>query len=80
VAPASGAQIDYGKLGTWWDPVSGRRVPVWMFATILSCPWALFVQPVLNMDQRSPLQPLRRAYRSDRPGRGGRGGRGGCTN
>ena len=53
VEPGSEAQIDYGKLGMWLDPVSGRRVAVWVFAMILSCSRALFVQPVLTMDQRS---------------------------
>lgn len=53
VEPGSEAQIDYGKLGMWWDPVSGRRVAVWVFAMILSCSRALFVQPVLKMDQTS---------------------------
>ena len=37
----------------WCDPVSGRRVAVWVFAMILSCSRALFVQPVLRMDQTS---------------------------
>jgi transposase len=53
VEPGSEAQIDYGKLGMWCDPVSGRRVAVWVFAMILSCSRALFVQPVLKMDQLS---------------------------
>jgi transposase len=53
VEPGSEAQIDYGKLGMWCDPVSGRRVAVWVFAMILSCSRALFVQPVLKMDQGS---------------------------
>jgi hypothetical protein len=53
VEPGSEAQIDYGKLGMWWDPASGRRVAVWVFAMILSCSRALFVQPVLRMDQSS---------------------------
>ena len=53
VEPGSEAQIDYGKLGTWLDPASGRRVAVWVFAMILSCSRALFVQPVLKMDQTS---------------------------
>ena len=39
--------------GMWFDPVSGRRVAVWVFAMILSCSRALFVQPVLRMDQMS---------------------------
>jgi transposase len=53
VEPGSEAQIDYGKLGMWCDPASGRRVAVWVFAMILSCSRALFVQPVLKMDQTS---------------------------
>ena len=53
VEPGSEAQIDYGRLGMWFDPVSGRRVAVWVFAMVLSCSRALFVQPVLRMDQTS---------------------------
>jgi hypothetical protein len=53
VEPGSEAQIDYGKLGMWLDPASGRRVAVWAFAMILACSRALFVQPVLRMDQTS---------------------------
>ena len=53
VEPGSEAQIDYGKLGMWCDPASGRRVAVWAFAMILACSRALFVQPVLRMDQQS---------------------------
>ena len=53
VEPGSEAQIDYGKLGMWFDPDSGRRVAVWVFAMILSCSRALFIQPVLRMDQTS---------------------------
>jgi transposase len=53
VDPGSEAQIDYGKLGMWLDPETGRRVAVWVFAMILSCSRALFIQPVLRMDQRS---------------------------
>jgi transposase len=53
VDPGSEAQIDYGKLGMWLDPTTGRRVAVWVFAMILSCSRALFIQPVLRMDQTS---------------------------
>jgi transposase len=53
VEAGSEAQIDYGRLGMWRDPVSGRRVAVWVFAMILSCSRALFVQSVLTMDQGS---------------------------
>jgi len=41
VDPGSEAQIDYGKLGMWLDPATGRRVAVWVFAMILSCSRAL---------------------------------------
>jgi len=53
VEAGSEAQIDYGKLGMWLDPASGRRVAVWVFAMILSCSRMMFVQPVLRMDQTS---------------------------
>lgn len=35
VEPGSEAQIDYGRLGMWRDPASGRRVAVWAFAMIV---------------------------------------------
>ena len=53
VPPGHEAQVDYGKLGMWRDPATGRRVTVWAFAIILSCSRKLFVQPVLRMDQTS---------------------------
>ncbi len=53
VAPGSEAQIDYGRLGMWFDPVSGRRVAVWAFVMVLACSRHLFVQPVLKMGQSS---------------------------
>ena len=37
----------------WLDSTTGRRVAVWVFAMILSCSRALFIQPVLKMDQQS---------------------------
>ncbi|MCT7365039.1 hypothetical protein A7G45_19395 [Mycolicibacterium llatzerense] len=53
VDPGSEAQTDYGKLGMWLDPGSGRRVAVWAFVMVLSCSRHLFLQPVLKMDQKS---------------------------
>ncbi|MGC4936109.1 IS21 family transposase, partial [Gordonia sp. DT30] len=47
------AQVDYGKLGMWNDPETGKRVAVWAFAIILAYSRWLFVQPVLKMDQTS---------------------------
>lgn len=53
VEPGSEAQIDYGKLGMWTDPATGKRVAVWAFVMVLSHSRHLFVQPVLRMDQTS---------------------------
>ena len=53
VAPGSEAQIDYGRLGMWFDPVSGRRVAVWAFVMVLSCSRHIFVHPVIKMHQSS---------------------------
>jgi hypothetical protein len=53
VPAGSEAQIDYGKLGMWFDPVSGRRVAVWAFVMVLAHSRQLFVQPVLKMHQSS---------------------------
>ena len=53
VAAGSEAQIDYGKLGMWFDPVCGRRVAVSAFVIVLACSRHIFVQPVIKMDQSS---------------------------
>jgi transposase len=45
------AQIDYGKLGMWCDPRSGRRRTVWAFVMVLACSRHMFVRPTLVMDQ-----------------------------
>ncbi|WP_436502041.1 IS21 family transposase [Actinokineospora sp. HUAS TT18] len=47
------AQIDYGYLGSWTDPVGGRKKRVWAFVMVLACSRLMFVRPVLTMDQRS---------------------------
>jgi hypothetical protein len=53
VEAGSEAQIDYGRLGMWTDPATGKRVAVWAFVMVLSCSRHIFVQPVLRMDQTS---------------------------
>jgi transposase len=47
------AQIDYGMLGRWLDPVSGKLRTVWAFVMVLACSRHMFVRPVLKMDQRA---------------------------
>src|SRR3989440_9168772 len=51
VDPGAEAQIDYGKLGMWTDPATGKRRTVWAFAMVLACSRHMFVMPVLTMDQ-----------------------------
>jgi transposase len=47
------AQIDYGQLGRWLDPVGGKLRTVWAFVMVLCCSRHMFVRPVLKMDQRA---------------------------
>jgi transposase len=51
--PGQEAQIDYGQLGRWTDPRTGRRHVVNAFAMVLCCSRMLFVRPVTVMDQRA---------------------------
>jgi transposase len=51
--PAGEAQIDYGYLGRWLDPVADRVRRVWAFVIVLACSRHMFVRPVLSMDQSS---------------------------
>ena len=47
------AQIDYGQLGRWLDPVTGKLRTVQAFVMVLACSRHMFVRPVLVMDQRA---------------------------
>ncbi|PZR79840.1 MAG: IS21 family transposase [Candidatus Aeolococcus gillhamiae] len=53
VAAGEEAQIDYGHLGSWQDPDSGRVRRVWAFVMVLACSRHMFVRPVLRLDARS---------------------------
>lgn len=44
-------QVDYGRLGMWFDPDGGRRRALWCFVFVLGCSRHLFVRPTLRMDQ-----------------------------
>jgi hypothetical protein len=48
--PGQEAQIDYGRLGMWLDPRSGRRRTVWAFVMVLAHCRHMFVRPTLLMD------------------------------
>lgn len=56
VDPADEAQVDYGYLGTWLDPATGRNRRVWAFSMVLSYSRHLFIYPVLKMDQRAWIE------------------------
>ena len=53
VAAGEEAQIDYGHLGSWLDPVTGRARRVWAFVMVLACSRHMFVRPVLRLDSAS---------------------------
>ena len=56
VPPGEEAQVDYGRLGMWADPLAGRRRTVWAFVMVLCCSRHLFVWPTLKMDQQAWTQ------------------------
>ena len=47
------AQIDYGFLGSWFDPVAARVRRVWAFVMVLAWSRHMFVRPVVSMDASS---------------------------
>jgi transposase len=51
--PGGQGQIDYGRLGPWVDPTTGRRHVVQAFAMVLCCSRHMFLRPVLRMDQHA---------------------------
>lgn len=51
--PGLEAQIDYGLLGSWTDPRTGRSLRIWAFVMVLSHSRHMFVRPVVSMDQAS---------------------------
>jgi transposase len=53
IDPGDEAQVDYGYLGAWCDPATGRRGRMWAFSMVLSYSRHLFVYPVLRMDQQA---------------------------
>ncbi len=52
-APGQVAQVDYGRLGRWSDPGTGKTHTVWAFVMVLACSRHMFVYPVLRMDQEA---------------------------
>jgi len=54
--PGEEAQIDFGYLGLWDDPVSGKRCRLWAFTMVLSHSRHMFACAVHHMDQRAWLE------------------------
>jgi transposase len=48
--PGAEAQIDYGFLGRWSEPATGRNRRVWAFVMVLATSRHMFVRPVLSMN------------------------------
>src|SRR5205807_4040715 len=53
VPPGAEAQVDYGYLGLWPDPATGRRRRLWAFSMVLPYSRYLFVRPAVSMTQRA---------------------------
>jgi transposase len=53
VEPGDEAQIDYGYLGAWFDPIVERVRRVWAFIMVLAASRHMFVRPVLSMSQQA---------------------------
>jgi transposase len=53
--PGDEAQIDFGYLGMWQDPKTGKRYRLWAFALILSFSRHMFVRVVTRMNQQEWL-------------------------
>jgi transposase len=51
--PGEEAQVDYGLLGRWFDPVAGRWRRVQGFIMVLAFSRLMFLRPVLSMDEQS---------------------------
>lgn len=51
--PGEIAQIDYGRLGMWVNPRTGRRHRVEAFVMVLAHSRHMFVRPVLSLDQQA---------------------------
>jgi transposase len=63
VEPGEEAQIDYGFLGQWTNPRTGRRHRVWAFVMVLPCSRHMFVRPVLHLDQHAWTEAHVAAFR-----------------
>lgn len=50
VEPGEEAQVDFGSMGLWEDPRTGKRRRVWAFVMVLAFSRHMFVRLVLKLD------------------------------
>ena len=66
--PGEEAQVDYGLLGRWFDPVAERWRRVQGFIMVLAFSRLIFLRPVLSMDEQSWVEShVRRSSSSGVP-------------
>jgi hypothetical protein len=63
VEPGAEAQIDYGFLGQWSNPRTGKRHRIWAFVMVLPCSRHMFVRPVVHLDQHAWTEAHVEAFR-----------------
>ncbi|WSQ62969.1 DDE-type integrase/transposase/recombinase [Streptomyces sp. NBC_01217] len=63
VEPDSEAQIDYGHLGQWTNPRTGKRHRIWAFVMVLPCSRHMFVRPVPHLHQHAWTEAHVAAFR-----------------
>ena len=56
------AEVDFGRMGMWTDPITGRRRVVQAFVMVLAFSRRIFVWPVLKCDQAAWVECHRRAF------------------
>ena len=61
-APGEIGEVDFGRLGMWEDPMTGRMRVVQGFVMVLAFSRRIFVWPVLHCDQLSWVECHRRAF------------------
>lgn len=60
--PGEIAEVDFGRMGMWEDPITGRRHVVQAFVMVLAFSRRVFVWPVLTCNQAAWVECHRRAF------------------
>jgi transposase len=56
VAPGEEAQLDFGRMGYWHDPIACKRIKVWAFIMVLAYSRHMFVRLVTSLDALTWLE------------------------